>query len=242
MKIAVEFDWELYHLLVVSPLGTVDEVTGLPLYEVMDGQHTGIGAITNGHIKEVWCWPGRPGETLESRAESFTKLNTQRTEVTPVELFWAAVSAQKEEALEVVEACRNTGASIVRRPKPYGDLKVGETICTEPLLKLARKGGRRYVQRVLQVCMNLRLSPIGQVWIMALESLLLNKNSPHFLEGLPDTVNLMIENAVGRIGVEDLMLKAKISHSSSASKDNHSLNWWLAYHIRNEVKRHAANK
>lgn len=242
MKIAREFDWELYHLLVVSPLNEFDEITGLPLYEVMDGQHTGIGAITNGHITELWCWPGRKDESVESRAASFSKLNTQRTSVTPVQLFWANVTAKNESALEVLEACERTGAKIVKRTKPYGDMAVGETICTVPLMTLANKGGRPYVQRVLKVAVELRLAPIGLAWIQALEQLLLKPNSPHYVKGLPPTVDLEIVNAVGRLGIENIFYSAKKSNLSTALKDRQPIYWWIAYYIKKEITDHARSK
>lgn len=242
MKIAKEFDWELYHLLVVSPLNEVDEITGLPLYEVLDGQHTGIGAITNGNITELWCWPGRKDESVESRAESFNKLNTQRTSVTSVELFWAKVTAKDENALEVLEACERTGAKIVKRTKPYGDMAIGETICTVPLMILANKGGRPYVQRVLKVAVDLRLAPISLVWIQALEQLLLKPNSPHYVKGLPATMDLEIVNAVGRIGIENIFYSAKKSNLSTALKDRQPVYWWIAYYIKKEITDHARSK
>ena len=238
IKIAKEFDWELYHLLVVSPLDEIDEITKLPLYEVMDGQHTGIGAVSNGNVTELWCWQGRKNETLESRAGSFKKLNTQRTSVTPVELFWASVTSKDENALEVVEACERSGAKIVKRPKPYGDMHIGETICTAPLMNLASKGGRLYVQRVLKVAVDLNLAPIGLVWILALEDLLLKQHSPHYVEGIPATVDLQVVNAVGRIGVENLFSSAKMSNASTSIKDRQSVYWWLAYYIKKEIESH----
>lgn len=238
-KIAVEFDWELYHLLVVSPLDEVDDLTGLPLYEIMDGQHTSIGALTNGHIKEVWCWPGRKDETLKSRASSFHKLNTQRTQVTNVQLFWADVTAGKEEALKVVTACERSGASVVKRPKPYGDMRIGETICTAPLLALAKKGGIPHVERVLKLCMNLRLAPIGQAWIQALTELTLKPHGPHFIEGNPADVDLAIENAVERLGVDEIFRFAKTMNASASVRDRYPVYWLIAHYIKKEIMSHA---
>lgn len=237
VKIASEFDWELYHLPVVSPTGDTDEVTGLPIYEVLDGQHTAIAAVTNGHIRELWCWPGRPDENLASRAESFEKLNTQRTAITPVELFWASVSANKEEALEVVAACRNTGASVIKRPKPYGDMHVGETICVDPLMKLARKGGKIYVERILRICMNLRLSPISKIWILTLEDLLFKPHSLNHMKGTPATLDLQIENAINQIGQENLLRQAKIINAGSSARDRQTEYWLVASFIKKEIEK-----
>lgn len=236
-KIAVEYDWELYHLLVVSPIGENDEVTGLPLYEILDGQHTAIGAISNGNISELWCWPGRVDETLESRAGSFRKLNTQRTSVTPVQLFWASVTEKNEDALDVIEACDRTGATIVKRNKPYGNMRVGETLCTGPLVKLAHAGGVPRVERVLRIGIELRLAPISDIWIRAIDELLFKPESSLHLEGIPSTVDLKIVTAVGRIGVENMVTTATIAHTQANAKDGRPSYWFLAAAIKKEMDR-----
>jgi hypothetical protein len=240
-KIAKEFDWELYHLLVVSPIEEVDETTGLPLYEVLDGQHTAIGAITNGNVRELWCWPGRVGESLQDRATSFEKLNTQRTGVTSVQLFWARVSGGSEDAADVLEACKRTGASIVKRPKPYGDMKVGETTCTRALLRLANKGGPPYPERVLKICMSLRLAPISQEWILTLEELLFKVGGANYIKGLPTTVDMQVENAIERIGMDVLESKTRLQHAKAIKDVRRSIPWLMAFYIKQEIERHAAS-
>lgn len=238
-KIACEFDWELFHLPVVSPIYQLDDITGLQLYEVLDGQHTAIAAASNGNITELWCWPGRRDETNESRADSFRKLNTQRTSVTPVQIFWAEVAAKKENALEVMDACERTGAKVIKRPKPYGNMEVGETICVSTLKMLANRGGRPYVERVLRVAMALRLAPISDIWIEALSLLLFNKNGPHFLKGSYSEVEEAIELCVSRLGVEHLHQKAKIARAGSSASESHPAYWWLAYYIHQDIMSYA---
>jgi hypothetical protein len=238
-KIALEFDWELFHMPVVSPIGETDETTGLPLYEILDGQHTSIAALTNGHIRELWCWPGRVGETKESRASSFVKLNNQRTSVTPVENFWAMVASKDEDALEVVEGCQRAEASVIKRPKPYGDMRVGETICVGALLELASQGGRPYVQRIMSLAVELRLPGVSQLWIKALTELTLKPNSPLALKGAPATVDLQIINAVGRGGVKDLEVASKMAHAREAGNQREAQFWHLASFIKQEINKHA---
>lgn len=235
-RIAENWSWKKFRPPVVTPIPYFDQLTGLPLYEVLDGQHTATGAVTNRHLRELPCWVVETRDLVE-RAEIFVGLNTERIHVTPLVTFWAEVASGKEEALDVLAACEASGASVIRRPPPYGDYAIGETIAVTPLKQIARQGGVAYLKRVLDVAVAAELAPIGQQWIKALELLLLKTNSPFKLAGDYQVVGNAIALTIRRVGAELLLTNATLEHRSRVGNERHSLYWYLAQQIYNETMR-----
>lgn len=214
-RIVNQFQWTKFRPPVVTLTGETDPDTNLPTYEVLDGQHSCIAALTNGNLRELPCWVVTTRNLVE-KAEAFVGLNRERVLITGLSVFWADVAAQNEDALAVLAACEKTGARVVRRPPPYGDFGVGETISVATLRRLAKKGGPAYVRRVLDAAMLCNLAPVSQDFIIAFELLLLSDNG-YKLSGDYDQATRKIAAVVNRIGIDRLKVEATSQHAGSKS-------------------------
>lgn len=229
-SMAVDWDWSSFHLPVVAPVDIKDGLTGeQAAYEVLDGQHTCIGARTNGSIHRIPVMIVK-AFTIREKAESFVALNTNRVEVTNVQKFWAGVTAGIELNCQVVEAAKRAGAQIIKRPPPYGEFSPGEVSAMRPLLDIVKRYGESGLHSVLSVCVQLRLAPIGQNWIRAIEKLLLDKNIPCYV-GDQLGVGHRIVLTVRQFGIDELEQQAYIERRTS----KHSVYVQLANIIREKL-------
>lgn len=142
-------------------------------YEVMDGQHTAISAMTRGDIDKLPCLVvTEKGRTTADNAATFVAINSDRVAMTPVAMFWAKVAAEDEDAMDVVAGCEAVGCKVLRTQKAPGYHKAGETIAIGSLMALARKGGPIYVRRVMRILKNANMAPIKANYIMAIQTML----------------------------------------------------------------------
>ena len=102
-KIVSEWDWTAFKPPVVV------EVEGR--LQVIDGQHTAIGAVTHGGIDEFPVLVVQ-AEKQELRASAFVRHNRDRISVTPTQLHTAMVAAGDEDALTIKQVCERAGIVI----------------------------------------------------------------------------------------------------------------------------------
>lgn len=200
------WDWAKFHAPVVVQI-TPDTGKDDDTYEVLDGQHTATGAASHGGIYEIPCQVAEAG-TLVAKAEAFVGLNNNKINVTSSQKFWAAVTAQDEDALAVEKGCKQAGATVMKRPAPYGEYRVGECACPSTLLGLAKRGGSVYVKRVMEVAVACELAPVTKDFIRAFELLLL-KDGPLKIEGSYQDVTTKISQYVRSTCPEDIVLAAQ---------------------------------
>jgi hypothetical protein len=152
-KIASEFDWALFGIVVVSP---IDDT----LFAIIDGQHRTFGAALRG-IRDVPC------EIVEAdiakQAQAFAAINSQVTAVTPMQLYAARLAAGDESAKELAEVCAAAGVTICRYPIPASNMKVGETLAAGQLQNMMRRYGAEVLAAALRCITKTREGNAGLV-------------------------------------------------------------------------------
>lgn len=201
-RIVGNFNWSKFHAPVVVQI-TPDTGSDDDTYEVLDGQHSATAAASHGSIPEIPCVVVK-ADTLIEKADAFVGLNKEKVQMTPIQVFWASVSAGKEEAVETALGAQQAGASIVKRMPPYGDFSPGETVSVATLMAIAKRGGSIYVKRVLEPGVRAGLAPIGMDFIKAFDHLLL-KEGPLKLQGDYEELSWKISQVIRRHEIQDLL-------------------------------------
>ncbi|OLP56805.1 hypothetical protein BJF92_12090 [Rhizobium rhizosphaerae] len=162
-KIVSEWSWAAFKPPVVV------EVDGR--LNVIDGQHTAIGAVTHGGIPAipvmVIAAPKR-----ETRASAFVRHNRDRISVTSTQLHAALVSAGDEDALTVDQVCARAGVKILKHPPSMARFAVGETLAVSVISGLVNRRHARGAREVLEVCVKAGAAPVSAALIRAVEHLL----------------------------------------------------------------------
>jgi hypothetical protein len=165
-KIVSEWSWRAFKPPVVV------EVNGR--LEVIDGQHTAIGAITHGGIATM---PVMVVEAAshENRASAFVRHNRDRIQVTATQLHNAMVAAGDEDALTVHQVCERAGVKILRNPPQMAKFKVGETLAVSTVTALVNRRHAAGARRVLDICVKAGACPVSAHMIRAVEHLIFDK-------------------------------------------------------------------
>ena len=165
-KIVAEWDWRAFKPPVVV------EVDGS--LEVIDGQHTVIGAVTHGGLGDIPVLIVE-AEEQSARANAFVRHNRDRIAVTPTQLHNAMVAAGDDEALTISQVCDRAGIKILRNPAPFGRFKVGETMAITTIKALVNRRHAKGAREVLEVCVKAGLAPVSANVIKAVELLLFSQ-------------------------------------------------------------------
>lgn len=198
-KIAANWDWGSYK----APSVCATEEDGV--YEVVDGQHTAIGAATNGNIPFLPCLKGAAA-TLAAKAKGFLGINQNRIALTAAAVFNAQVAAQDEAAIAVEVAMSSVCCSLLHVPPPNGGWKVGDTMAVGTLMNLARARGQARVALVLKIAKDAHAAPISSALVKALDIAL-----P--LEPTPDAINRVTATLRGQgCGRLELICKSRTPH------------------------------
>jgi hypothetical protein len=208
-NIARDFKWTSYHPPIITACENTDPTYTFQTYELLDGQHTAIGALTNGSIKQIPCLIVDTND-LGDKAKSFVDLNVNKIRVTPIDIFWADVTRGDENAMEVYHGATSAGGKILKRAPPYGIFEEGEIKAVTVLRKIASKGGRSWVKRVVETGVKAQLAPIGAEWMRAFCLLLLDGGEHIKLPGDYKTTQDQIVLTIRKYGEEELMRTALI--------------------------------
>lgn len=194
-KMVANFDWARLKALSVIDMGG-------GLYEVLDGQHTAIAAASHGGIEKLPCLVVASRDT-EAAAAAFVDLNTQRVQLTGMQIFFAQVAAGDELATDVARGVRLGGGTIVATQSAAGTWREGETMAVAAFRKLAQQGGVAYVRRVASVAVRARLAPISRDFVVACGALMWGQHAGKVSdERIIDLVRIT--------GIVKLMNKARI--------------------------------
>ncbi|MBB3963514.1 DUF6551 family protein [Rhizobium metallidurans] len=165
-KIVSEWCWTAFKPPVVV------EVDGR--LEVIDGQHTAIGAVTHGGIELLPVLIVQ-AESHETRASAFVRHNRDRIQVTATQLHNAMVAAGDEDALTVAQVCERAGIVILKNPPPMAKFKPGETMAIATIKSLVNRRYAAGARRVLDVCRSTNAAPVTAHMIKAVELLMFSK-------------------------------------------------------------------
>ena len=162
-KLVADWDWNRFKPLSVAPIGD-------GRYEIVDGQHTALAAVTHGAIETLPCVILSTVTTVE-KAEAFVGINADRISLTPYALFRARVAAGDDEAVAVAEGLERAGVTLVPQIRYENEVPPGVTACVTTLLGLARRGGKARVRRLLTICKDGGVTPIPAGLLRGLEVL-----------------------------------------------------------------------
>lgn len=180
-KIVSEWSWTAFKPPVVVEVG--DRL------EVIDGQHTAIGAVTHGGIELLPVLIVQ-AESHETRASAFVRHNRDRIQVTATQLHNAMVAAGDEDALTVAQVCDRAGIIILRNPPPMAKFKPGETLAISTIKSLVNRRHAAGARKVLDVCRATNAAPVTAHMIKAVEVLLFSKEYEGQIDG--ERISLVI--------------------------------------------------
>lgn len=165
-KIVAEWSWRAFKPPVVV------EVDGC--LEILDGQHTALGAVSHGGIDKIPVLVVDAGSS-EIRAGAFVRHNRDRIQVTPGQLHSALVEAGDEDALTIKQVCERAGLTILKNPPPFARFRPGETMAITTIGQLVKRRHAMGARRVLEVCVKAGVAPVSADLIKATEHLLFSK-------------------------------------------------------------------
>ncbi|WP_245269645.1 hypothetical protein M728_000363 [Ensifer sp. WSM1721] len=190
-KIVSEWDWTAFKPPVVV------EVDGK--LQVIDGQHTAIGAVTHGAIEQLPVLVVK-ADRQELRANAFVRHNRDRIQVTPTQLHTAMVAAGDEDALTIAQVCERAGATILKNAPPLARFKAGETMAISTIAALVNRRHAAGARKVLEVCVKGGAAPVSAAMIRAVEHLLFAKEYAGEIE--PERISLLISSRLSTLETE----------------------------------------
>lgn len=140
-------------------------------FEVIDGQHTAIAAVSHGGVAELPILVV-DAAALESKASAFVRHNRDRIQVTPAQLHVAMVAAGDEDAMTIDQVCARAGVRILRMPPPMGRYEVGDTMAISTIRSLVSRRHAKGAREVLDVCVKVGGAPVSAAAIKAVEYLM----------------------------------------------------------------------
>jgi hypothetical protein len=163
-RIVAGWDWTMF-----KPPVCVETAAG---FEVIDGQHTAIAAVTLG-------LPSIPvlavqAQTVAGRAAAFVSHNRNRVTMSPLSLHHAAVAAGDERALDIANVVNRAGVRVLRTLPANGRYQPGDLVALSGVRMLVHRYGVMKARQVLEVCVKAKLAPIQLDAIKAVARVLLS--------------------------------------------------------------------
>lgn len=146
-------------------------------FEIIDGQHTAIGAATRG-IDKIPVLVVEATD-LTDRASAFVGHNQDRLAITPVQMHRAKLAAGDEDALTAQQVIDRAGAKLVIGAYGARGWKPGETVAITTIDQLAKKRGAMHARRVVEVLVKADAAPVSAAGIKAVDMLMFR---PEFAE------------------------------------------------------------
>lgn len=146
-------------------------------FEIIDGQHTAIGAATRG-IDKIPVLVVEATD-LTDRASAFVGHNQDRLAITPVQMHPAKLAAGDEDAQTAQQVIDRAGAKLVIGAYGTRGWKPGETVAITTIDQLAKKRGAMHARRVVEVLVKADAAPVSASGIKAVDMLMFR---PEFAE------------------------------------------------------------
>lgn len=143
-------------------------------FDVIDGQHTAIAAVTHGGIEQLPVLVVDAPEQA-TRAKAFVQHNRDRIQVTPAQLHNAMVAAGDDDAVTINQVCERAGVRILRGPPGGGKFLPGDTLAISTIAALVNKRFAAGARVILQGCAATGAAPIPAHMIKAFDTLLHDK-------------------------------------------------------------------
>lgn len=162
-KIAESFDW-LHVKPPVCARGAGNKLC------VIDGQHTAIAAASRG-VPKIPVMIVEASD-IKRRARAFVAHNTDRLNVTPVQLFLSRLAAGDKSALAAQKVATAAGVTIRRFQPGNGLWEVGDTMAVNGIERLAARYGEDKAVRVLKTLVAAKRAPVAIHEILAVAAVL----------------------------------------------------------------------
>ncbi|WP_139973695.1 DUF6551 family protein [Ochrobactrum sp. CGA5] len=160
------WDWSKYQ----PPVCTYAENDeGKTILKILDGQHTAIAAASHPRIDTI---PVMIVEAsgLEAQAKAFIGQNTDRLQVTKLQLHQAALIAGDEDALDIQKVCDRAGVRLLLANN--GKYEAGDTVAISAVSAVVKKYTAINARKILEVLAKAELAPISTPHIRAAEHLM----------------------------------------------------------------------
>lgn len=162
-RIAERFDWA--HL---KP--PVCARAGEGRLFVVDGQHTAIAAVSRG-VEKIPVMIIDAGD-VRRRAKAFVSHNTDRLNITPLQMFASRLAAEDAGAVAAQRAAKDAGVTILRSQPGNGHWNRGETMACGAVERLATKYGHDGAVRALKSLVAAKRAPVSVHEILAVAAVL----------------------------------------------------------------------
>ncbi len=166
-------------------------------YEIVDGQHTAIGAATHPAITSIPVMIIEAAD-MKDRAGAFVGHNRDRLNVTPMQMHVSAIAAGDDHALTVTRACKRAGVTLLRKNQGGGSAiwNVGDTIAITSVSTLVKKRGEDDAVRVMSVLVRSGAAPLTMPAMNAVDDLLHNPDHGATIHP-DDLVKAIVETGPG---------------------------------------------
>lgn len=156
-------------------------------FEIIDGQHTAIGAATRG-IDKIPVLVVEAAD-LTDRASAFVGHNQDRLSITPVQMHQAKIAAGDEDALTAQQVIDRAGAKLVIGAYGARGWKPGETVAITTIDQLAKRRGAMHARRVIEMLVKADAAPVSAAGIKAVDMLMFRQEFADLdLEHLPAAI------------------------------------------------------
>lgn len=162
-KIVAGWDWRKF-----KPPIAVETPDG---YDLLDGQHTAIAALSHGSIGTIPVMVV-DAESVAQRADAFLGLNLDRVGMTQMAIHRARVAAGEEDALTLDSVCRRAGIRLLSTPPRDGNYEVGDCMAFTALRRLLARRSVQKARQTLQTLVDAQCAPISADLIKAADTLL----------------------------------------------------------------------
>lgn len=164
-KMLEGWDWNKFK----PPICTYAEHGGQTVLKVLDGQHTAIAAASHpaiGWIPVMIC----EAKATAAQAAAFVGQNTQRLNVTALQLHQASLVAEDDDALTIDQVCKKAGVRVLQYS--VKNFEPGDTVAINAIAKLVDARGAMKARIILEVLAKAKMAPIVAPQIKAVELLL----------------------------------------------------------------------
>ncbi len=158
-------------------------------FEVVDGQHTAIAAACHPEIALIPVVVV-DGSDHARRARAFVSHAVDRLQVTPAQVWHAAVAAGDEDALTIHNVLERAGVKLLPYPPTDGVYGTAETVALGAVRRLVDKRGAMRAREVLEIVAKAGLAPITADHIRVAEALLTDPDYAGDLDAARITVAL----------------------------------------------------
>ncbi|PSJ55776.1 hypothetical protein C7I85_26165 [Mesorhizobium soli] len=178
------FSWRSFGALVVVP-----QKDGR--FHATDGQHRLEAAKRHPMVTYVPAVIVK-AEDVQSEASIFVEINASRKNVSALELFFAKLAADDEDAETIRQVCQRAG---VRIPKyPSAGFRPGDCIAIAAIQSLIGRRGAMRARQYLEILAKADLAPITATHIKAAEYLMTDMEFGGAVEGVDLTATILAMN------------------------------------------------